>query len=94
MCRKFLIYIELHKNFRDISEREIHYRSLSHVAAQKSQQIGYCDVLTTTKSKLYFLLSSSRKLRVIDKNNFVVGDVNIKGKDYGVIGGRDFPYPL
>ena len=45
----------------------------------------YSDVLTTTKSKLYFLLSSSRKLRVVDKNNFIVGNVNIKGENYGAM---------
>jgi len=48
-------------------------------------EIIYGDVLTTAKSKLYFLLASSRKLRVIDKNNFVVGDVSIKGENYGVM---------
>ena len=48
-------------------------------------EIIYSDILTTTKSKLYFLLSSNRKLRIIDKNSFVVGDVNIKGKSYGII---------
>lgn len=50
-----------------------------------NDEIIYSDVLTTTKSKLYFLLSSSRKLKIIDKNNFVVGDVNIKGENYGVM---------
>ena len=50
-----------------------------------NDEIIYSDVLTTTKSKLYFLLSSSRKLRVIDKNNFVVDDVDIKGENYGVM---------
>ena len=48
-------------------------------------EIIYSDVLTTTKSKLYFLLSSNRKLKIIDKNSFVVGDVNIKGENYGVM---------
>ena len=48
-------------------------------------EIIYSDVLTTAKSKLYFLLSSSRKLKIIDKNNFVINDVNIKGENYGVM---------
>lgn len=48
-------------------------------------EIIYGDVLTTAKSKLYYLLSSSRKLRIIDKNSFVVGDVDIKGENYGVM---------
>ena len=47
--------------------------------------IIYSDVLTTTKNKLYFLLSSNKKLKIIDKNNFVVGDVDIKGEDYGIM---------
>ena len=48
-------------------------------------QIIYGDVLTTTKSKLYYLLNSNKKLKIIDKNNFVVSDENIKGKDFGVM---------
>lgn len=48
-------------------------------------EIIYSDVLTTTKSKLYFLLSSIRKLRIIDKNSFVVEDMDIKGENYGVM---------
>ena len=50
-----------------------------------NDEIIYSDVLTTTKSKLYYLLSSSRKLRVIDKNNLIVGNMNIKGENYGVM---------
>ncbi len=45
--------------------------------------IIYGDVLTTTKSKLYYLLSSNKQLKVIDKNSFVVSDVEIKGDGYG-----------
>lgn len=48
-------------------------------------KIIYGDVLTTTKSKLYYLLSSNKELRIVDKNSFVVNDVNIKGKDYGIM---------
>ena len=47
--------------------------------------ITYGDVLTTTKSKLYYLLSSNKKLKIINKNNFTVSEVNIKGKNYGVM---------
>lgn len=50
-----------------------------------NDEIIYGDVLTTTKSKLYFLLSSSRKLRIIDKNNFIINDVNIQGPQYGIM---------
>ncbi len=48
-------------------------------------KIIYGDVLTTTKSKLYYLLSSSKELEIVGKNNFVVGDVNIDGNDNGVM---------
>ena len=50
-----------------------------------NDEIIYGDVLTTAKSKLYYLLSSNKKLRIVDKNNFVVNDINIKGSEYGVI---------
>lgn len=56
---------------------------------RKYEKIGdeiiYGDILTTTKNKLYYLLSSNRKLKIIDKNNFVVIDTNIKGHGYGVM---------
>ena len=45
----------------------------------------YGDVISTAKSKLYFLLNSNNTLKIIDKNNFFVNDVNIKGKDYGIM---------
>lgn len=47
--------------------------------------IIYGDVLTTTKSKLYYLLSSNKKLKIIDKNGFIVSDENIKGDKFGVM---------
>ena len=50
-----------------------------------NNKIVYGDILTTTKSKLYYLLSSYKELGITNKNSFVVGDVNIKGKDYGVM---------
>ncbi len=48
-------------------------------------EIIYGDVLTTTKSKLYFLLSSNKRLKILGKNNFIVNDVEIKGENYGVM---------
>ena len=48
-----------------------------------NDEIIYSDVLSTAKSKLYYLLSSNKKLMVIDKNDFVVNEVDIKGEDYG-----------
>ena len=56
---------------------------------RKHEKIGneiiYGDVLTTTKSKLYFLLSSNKRLKLINKNNFIVNDVNIVGDEYGIM---------
>lgn len=48
-------------------------------------KIIYGDVLTTAKSKLYFLLSSNKELKIISKNSFVVNEVNIKREGYGVM---------
>lgn len=50
-----------------------------------SNGIIYHDVVSTAKSKLYFLISSNNKLKITDKNNFFVNDVNIRGKDYGIM---------
>ena len=50
-----------------------------------NDEIIYGDVLTTAKSKLYYLLSSNKKLMIVDKNNFIVNDINIKGNQYGVM---------
>jgi|SRR3989338_2270851 len=47
--------------------------------------IVYGDILTTTKSKLYFLLSSNKKLKIIDKNSFWIDDINIKGPQCGIM---------
>ena len=48
-------------------------------------KIVYGDILTTTKSKLYYLLSSNKELEIIDKNNFIIGGENIKGDEWGVM---------
>ena len=45
----------------------------------------YGDMLSTAKSKLYFLLSSNKQLKITDKNSFAVSDVNISGENYGVM---------
>ena len=45
----------------------------------------YSDVLSTTKNKLYYLLSSNKELKIIGKNNFIVNDINIHGSNYGVM---------
>ena len=50
-----------------------------------SNRILYGEVLTTAKSKLYYLLSSSKELEIIGKNCFVVNDAKIEGKEYGVM---------
>ena len=54
-----------------------------------NEEILYSDVLTTTKSKLYYLLSSNKKLKIVDKNNFIVNGVDIKGNGYGIIVFKD-----
>ena len=48
-------------------------------------QLIYGDILTTAKSKLYYLLSSNKTLKIIDKNCFFVNNDRIEGKDYGII---------
>ena len=56
---------------------------------RKYEKIGdkivYGDVLTTAKGKLYFLLASNKELKIFDKNNFVVSDIDVKGPQYGVM---------
>lgn len=48
-------------------------------------QMIYGDVVSTAKSKLYFLVSSNNKLKIIDKNNFFVNSVGISGEKFGVM---------
>ena len=50
-----------------------------------NSNIIYGDILTTAKSKLYFLLSSNKELRIVNKNNFIISDVNIEGRQYGIM---------
>ena len=52
---------------------------------RNNNEIIYGDVVSTTKSKLYFLISSNNKLKIIDKNNFFVNDVGISGENFGVM---------
>jgi len=52
---------------------------------RNNNELIYGDVVSTAKSKLYFLVSSNNKLRIIDKNNFFVNDVGISGDDFGVM---------
>ena len=56
---------------------------------RKYEKIGneiiYGDLLTTTKNKMYYLLSSNKKLEIVDKNSFIVDEININGKGYGVM---------
>ncbi len=48
-------------------------------------ELTYSDALTTTKSKMYYLLSSNKKLRIIGKNSFEVNEIAVSGKDYGIM---------
>ena len=50
-----------------------------------NSNIIYGDVLTTTKTKLYYLLSSNKELSIINKNEFLINDVKITGPDYGIM---------
>ena len=52
---------------------------------KENNEIIYGDVISTAKSKLYFLVSSNNKLRIIDKNNFFVNDVGISGENFGIM---------
>ena len=45
----------------------------------------YGDVVSTAKSKLYFLVSSNNEIRIIGKNNFFVNGVGISGEKFGVM---------
>ena len=50
-----------------------------------NDEIIYGDVLSTARSKLYYLISGNSKIKITNKNNFVVNDINIKGEDYGIM---------
>ncbi len=52
---------------------------------KNNNEIIYSNVLSTSKSKLYFLLNSNNKLKIINKNNFFVNDIKIHGDKFGVI---------
>lgn len=50
-----------------------------------SSRIVYGDILTTAKSKLYYLLSSGRELEIIGKNSFIANNVKVEGSNYGIM---------
>lgn len=50
-----------------------------------NSEIIYRNILSTAKSKLYFLLNANNKLKIINKNNFFVNDVNVGGDKFGVM---------
>ncbi|HLC65109.1 MAG TPA: hypothetical protein VJI46_03235 [Candidatus Nanoarchaeia archaeon] len=52
---------------------------------KSDKELIYSDIQATAKSKLYFLLSSDKKLEIIDKNCFIVNGTRISGDDYGVM---------
>ena len=56
---------------------------------RKHERIGekafYSDVLTTTKSKLYYLLSSNKELSISGKNSIIVGGEELKSTDMGIM---------
>jgi len=48
-------------------------------------RIAYGGIMTTAKSKLYYLLSSNKEMNIISRNSFIVNDVKIEGNDYGIM---------
>lgn len=48
-------------------------------------KVIYGDILTTSKSKLYYLLYSNKELDILSKNCLIVDDAKIEGKCYGVM---------
>jgi len=50
---------------------------------KSNDEIIYGDVVSTAKSKLYYLISGNSKIRIVNKNNFFVNDIDIKGEGYG-----------
>ena len=48
-------------------------------------RIVYGDALTTTKSKLYYLISSNKELKINDKNDFIINGIRINGPQYGIM---------
>jgi|SRR3989338_1637854 len=52
---------------------------------KKNNELVYSDVVSTTKSKLYFLLNSNNKLKVIGRNNFFVNGISIHGEKFGIM---------
>ncbi|HLG25111.1 MAG TPA: hypothetical protein VI564_09335 [Candidatus Nanoarchaeia archaeon] len=45
----------------------------------------YGDVVSLTKSKLYFLVSSNKELTINSSSDFIINEVNIKGEYYGIM---------
>jgi hypothetical protein len=52
---------------------------------KNNNEIIYSNILSTAKSKLYFLLNSDNRLEIINKNNFFVNDMNIQGDKFGIM---------
>ncbi len=52
---------------------------------KKNDELVYSNVVSTTKSKLYFLLNSNNKLKVIGRNNFFVNGIKIQGEKFGIM---------
>ncbi|MBI2655485.1 hypothetical protein HYX06_03620 [Candidatus Woesearchaeota archaeon] len=52
---------------------------------KNNNEIIYRDILSTEKSKLYFLLNSNNKLKGVDKDNFSVNDITVHGDKFGVM---------
>lgn len=76
--------------FEDILKSAVVYTSEEGIfLLRKCKKIGneviYGDVLTTAKNKLYYLISSNKKLKITDKHSFAINEVSITGEKYGVM---------
>ncbi|MBI1935797.1 hypothetical protein HYS31_05135 [Candidatus Woesearchaeota archaeon] len=95
MAKKNLDVIQRHSNeisalVADILKSAVIYTAeegifLLRKYEKTGNEIEYSNVLTTTKSKLYYLLSSNKNLKVVGKNNFMVNDIEIRGKQFGIM---------
>ena len=53
--------------------------------SRNENSISYSSVISTSNSKLYYLVSSKEKLQIENKNKFTVNEITIEGIDYGII---------
>ena len=52
---------------------------------KNGEEITYSGVVSTSKSKLHYLLSSGKRIKVLSKNRFFLEDELVEGKNKGVM---------